>query len=271
MLHSYAIIQLTLKTKQSTLPTLSQSFPVEMAPTKKIQAEPAFYKEDVMTIMDSYAEDDASPTEGESTELEVDGKFFRRYKYVDGFWKYISAFRNEEKNGKTVEIPLTDDGEEKPKAKRAPKKKEPEEKSETEAELEADPVKISKEEPVEKKEPAEKKERKPRAAVTLNDVMAALENMKIDEAKKKLKDFIEKNGAEGKAKRQRKAVDPDAPPKEKKKTALSEFLSVELKRIAEEEKLKDPSERMKPTERMKVATKNWAALKAKKAAEAADE
>lgn len=219
-----------------------------MAPRKNVAAAAApptpFYDDDMISIKEDL---ECEASENKEADVMIDEHCIRsrRYKYVKGAWVYLGVF-NVDKD-ELVEAP-----EQQPKkaAKpRAPKK---------EAVVAAVAVKTSDDE--EEKVVAdaavvEKKERKPRAQVTLTSVMEALEANKIEEGKKLLLKFIEKNGTDGKRKRR----DPNAPVVEKKRSAYQQFLSDEMKRIALEDV--DKPVKMPQTERMKAALAAWRAKK----------
>lgn len=107
----------------------------------------------------------------------------------------------------------------------------------------------------------EKKTRKPRVAVTLDDVMEALTALKITEAKAILSKYIKKHGVDGgKTKRTRKSgSDSDEP---KKQSEYSIFFSNELKRLSEIENKKSKEDRIPPKDRMRMAAAAWKEHKA---------
>jgi len=256
-------------------------------------------QKDLLTIQKEY--ENNAPVEGDVIDIPVedDDVNVRSYEFVDNKWVYQGVYRDGQKISEPEPTTKkTTKKTAKPKAatvladelepeeidvpKKVTKKAEPK-KSDDEDVKEPVVVPTKVKAPRKKAVKADvssssedevaKPARKTRAPITLTDVMDALNNGNVEEAKKKLTKFMEKNGATGKAKRQRKpSVDENGNPVEKKKTPHGEFFSIELKRLSalENEKVEKgeitKEQKMKPNEMMRIVSKLW---QEKKAADAA--
>lgn len=253
---------------------------------------------DLLTIQKEY--ENSAPAEGDVIDIPVedDDVNVRSYEFVDNKWVFQGVFRDgkkvaepeppkktTKKAAKSKTTVLADELE--PENVDAPKKvakKAEQKKSEVVVEdVKEQVVTTTKAKAPPRKRAATKVDvtssssedeatkptKKSRSPVTLTDVMDALNNGDVEEAKKKLAKFMEKNGATGKVKRQRKpSVDENGNPVEKKKTPHGEFFSIELKRLSalENEKVEKgeitKEQKMKPNEMMRIVSKLWQEKKA---------
>lgn len=237
----------------------------------------SFSVQDLLDIQKEYA--NTSPSNEDVIDIPVDGQdgVVRTYEYNNGKWDFLGTFKNGEKviehvkkstkKAKSVvcKTPLADELESDMSNEiQVTNNKEQDDKPETLTTSPPNPPVVA----IASKENTKSgRIRKPRNVITLSVVMSALQDGKIEDAKKNLAKFIEKNGVEGKVKRQRK-TDEDGNTLPKKVTEFNKFFSIELKRIAtiENEKVTNgeitEAQKMAPNERMRLVSKLWKEHKA---------
>ena len=228
-----------------------------MAPRKNTAAKvnASVFEEDVLDIEKLYVNE--APSEGAEADIGEEGHL-RRYRFTDGSWKFEGTFKDD---SEAAPVPAAV----KPKAeKKAKKPKAPVAPIIEDSGAEGD---SNTEEPTDE-EDKPKKEKKPRAALNLASVMDALNDNKVDQAKKLLQRFIDKHGVEGKQRRATKAAAAEGEVPEKKLNEYQLFVSSEMKRLValDAGKAKDDPTRIEPKDRMRVAMAAWKEHKAKKEA-----
>lgn len=225
--------------------------------TKKKAVNP-FYESDVLQLTEVYL--DEIPDEGEEVELvdADDGNIVRLYKYSKKKWVFVREFKrdneeedNGEESGKsdaTEESNTTTDPKPNTKQEKAVEKKG--RKAKAAVEEDKSDADITKEEV---KKAVVKKERITKAVNVnaLSDVLSALNEGNVDDAKVMIQKIIDAN-VSGKKKAK---VDGEKEKKTRKPSEYNLFIRDELLR------LKNDEPTISHRERMALAVKNWKEMK----------
>lgn len=234
-------------------------------------ARPAFYEDDMVLIETDLKEKGEKPVNGEIFDVPVDDsenthRYIFKLNGKKSVWEFVGTFdaegeeikaddsdvdAQEEEPAQPVEAVAKPAGKKpaaprKPKAKKeAPVVEEASEQSEHSEQSEAEPV-------VQEKAPKAKKPRASGKKASLSDVLAALEENKIEEAKALVHKLMKAKKAAG-------TSDDGEPKKKRQPSEYNIFVQKTLNSLGPE---------IKPKDRMKEAMRIWAEHKAAKAAAA---